>query len=461
MNESAIQQVEESALGRRRLAQAEDAGLKLAILCRTAAAAVGFVWYIAAVVATDQLLRGWPLVSFSLFITVGMAQWGVIGTRFNRWWMKYLLYAFDALIVCALFVVIPISTTGQVPQIIAFRAYGIYYLFPVVAFATLSLSWRLTLWTGAMVVVGWWGAFWLTISDMPRTLSWNDMPAAASRADYETIFLSIDFIGRGNRIEETGLLFVATAILALAVYRARMMFFAQILAQEKRQEESAKRQRIADSFGQYVPESLVARLIETGGRLPLRKSQGAILVMDIAGFSDFLSRQGPEVAIAKVDGFLADAADALGQRNGTVVSYTGDGILASFNAPVASEDPENAAVQSAIALLEVAAQHNFSIRIGLCAGELVSGSIGSNHRMQVTVYGDTVNRAARCEALCKQLQCSVLMDSGIAESAAQICAVKSVGSHELRGVSKSELLYTLLPEPLARRHAAPETSSTS
>ncbi|MCY6381606.1 adenylate/guanylate cyclase domain-containing protein [Hoeflea prorocentri] len=430
------------ASGQRRLQLAEDTGLRIAIFCRSIAAAAGFIWYSSSVFLTDQELRGWPLFAFAIYILISIAHLSVIGTRANRWWMKYVLYTFDILAVCALFVTIPISSAEDIPQIIAFRAYGIYYLFPVIALAALSLSWRLVLWSGLVAVAGWWAAFLWVVAGMDNTLSWADMPADATRTDYETIFLSIDFIGRGNRLEESGLLLVAAATLSVAVYRARRLFFAQIEADEKRQKERLERQRITDTFGQYVPEVVVKQLVNAKGKLPYRQAHGAVLVLDIEGFSKRLAGGAPEVAIRQIDAFLSDAADEIGKHNGTVISYTGDGILASFNAPLENARPELAAAETAFALIETARAHHFNIRIGLAAGELTSGSVGSKNRMAFTVYGAAVNRAARCEALCKEMKLKVLMDAKFALAVSDQMDVRSIGSHDLRGISKSEPLST-------------------
>ena len=92
-------------VARQRLLVAERQGLKLAVLCRTAAVAFGMLW----------LTVGWNLAGFSpsplamtalaLFGVIGIASYTVIGTRYERWWLKYALYAIDILAVCAVFVV--------------------------------------------------------------------------------------------------------------------------------------------------------------------------------------------------------------------------------------------------------------------------------------------------------------------------------------------------------------------
>ena len=392
-----------------RLVMAERQGLRLAIICRTIAVGAAFLWVGASWAFFGFYPSLWVFVSLGAFTAIGVAHASVIGTRFDRPWMKFAIYMIDALGICAAFALFPISQGAEVPQILAFRAYGIYYLFPLVAMAALSLSPRLVLWTGAMAVTGWWAAFLLITSGMERTLSWSDLSPSPSRGDYEAVFLSIDFIGRGNRVEETGFLFIATAILALAVGRARKVFRAQVQAQ-------ADRERIAATLGRYVPEAIARRLIEDPSALKPQERHAAILVMDIAGFTAYSAKRSPTEVIEHLNDFLAGCADIVGGQNGVVIQFTGDGLMASFGTPIESTSPEKEAVMASRDLLTRAEKAGFSIRIGVAAGPVASGSIGSSNRQAFTVYGDTVNRAARLEAHAKTLRRAVLFDETVAES---------------------------------------------
>ncbi|GGH42162.1 Adenylate cyclase, class 3 [Cribrihabitans marinus] len=395
----------------RRLALAEQRGLRLAIACRTLVTGLAFAWYVGApIVFTKFEPRFAAIIVLLLFTAMGVAHLCVIGTRFDRWWIKYLVYAVDTLSICATFALIPISRADDVPQIIAFRAYGIYYLFPLVAVSCLSLSWRLVIWTGAMCVVGWWAAFVWVASQMTETFSWADIPPNATRADYEQVFLSIDFIGRGNRIEETAMLMFAALSLAVAVYRARSVFFAQVAADLEWRRERSVRERVSDLLGKYVPEEIAHKLIASEAPLQPQRSRGVALVMDIAEFTRFSAAHSPEHVIAVLDAFLADATDAVSKEGGIVMSYLGDGFLVTFNAPVGIDNPEEAAIQAAMRLLNIAQNHGFCVRIGIASGALVTGTIGTEIRQTFTVYGDAVNLAARLEGQCKKLGESVLVD---------------------------------------------------
>ncbi|WP_299625430.1 adenylate/guanylate cyclase domain-containing protein [uncultured Tateyamaria sp.] len=429
-----------------RLIRAEQNGLRLAIACRTLVTGLAFAWYVGAPILFDGFEpRLAAVLVLLLFTAVGVAHLAVIGTRFDRSWMKYAVYALDTLSICATFALIPISRADDVPQIIAFRAYGIYYLFPLVAIACLSLSWRLVLWTGALCVAGWWAAFGWVITGMQTYLSWADIPANATRADYERVFLSIDFVGRGNRIEETAMLMFGAMILAVAVYRARGVFFAQVASDLAERRERDARQKVSALLGKYVPAEIAQRLIANDGPMRPQRTAGTALVMDIAGFTAFSAQNAPEHVIRVLDAFLSDATDVVSKHGGIVMSYLGDGFLVTFNAPIGIPNPEQAAMQAARALLGIGQGHGFDIRVGIASGDLVTGTIGSSERQSFTVYGDAVNLAARLEGQCKILGVSVLVDAATQAAVTDI-ELEACGAQNIAGLASQVPVYCLSGE---------------
>lgn len=427
-----------------RLQTAEERGLRLAIACRTLVIGLALAWYTGATVLfSDFEPRFLAVLALLAFVAIGVAHLRVIGTDYDRWWIKYAVYAVDILAVCAMFAVIPIGRDSDIPQIIAFRAYGIYYLFPLVVMASLSLSWRLVLWAGAMAVVGWWASFTYVASLVSAPLSWADIPPDATRLDYEMVFLSIDFIGRGNRIEETGMLFFGAAILAVAVYRARQVFFAQVTAEIERGKERAARERITDLLGRYVPEAVAQRLIDDPASLAPRVTYGSVLVLDIADFTSYASGRDPRAVIAALDGFLARCSEAIGARDGVVITYTGDGLLATFNAPLPVAAPETHAAAAGLALLEIAAATEFKVRVGIASGDIVAGNIGSSRRQSFTVYGETVNLASRLEGAAKQLGRPLLMDATTFDKLADPLPFAFHATERVRGLTEPVVVHGL------------------
>jgi adenylate cyclase len=68
--------------------------------------------------------------------------------------------------------------------------------------------------------------------------------------------------------------------------------------------------------------------------------------------------------------------------------------------------------------------------VGLNAGEVVYGNVGAPDRLDFTVIGPAVNRAARLERLTKELNVPLLMTAAVASALAR--PVRSLGLHRLR-----------------------------
>lgn len=416
-----------------RLIAAERSGLRLAIGARTALLAVAFAWFLSWTWNTEVGPSLYGVAILSFLILIGALQLALIGSGRDRPWLKYLVYGSDMAAICAGFALIPLSSVGDVPQHLVFRVYGVHFLIAPVALATLSLSWGLVLSTGLVGVVGWWSAFIYTTSSVETPVSWERIQGSTDPKAYQNLILDPNFIGAGNRIDETAILLLITGALALAVYRARRVFLNQIAAEEAREAAAA-------TLGRYVPQGVADDLIADGVALKPQMRDGVALVMDIQDFSAFAAEREPEAVIRALNDFLAASETAVREEGGAVISFTGDGLLAAFNALQPLEAPERAAVAAAERLASVGADAGFAIRVGAVAGPLATGSVGSADRRAFTVYGDTVNRAARLEELAKVKGERILVDARVAAAA---IGARPLGPATLRGTKGSMEVYAL------------------
>lgn len=97
--------------------RAEQAGLKLAIIGRIGALVLMGVWLIGTRADDPARALGYVLV-LSIFAALGLAHYPLIGTRFDKRWVKYVFITLDIAIVSALVATQPLypSAAGHAPR---------------------------------------------------------------------------------------------------------------------------------------------------------------------------------------------------------------------------------------------------------------------------------------------------------------------------------------------------------
>jgi adenylate cyclase len=137
----------------------------------------------------------------------------------------------------------------------------------------------------------------------------------------------------------------------------------------------------------------------------------------------------------------------------------GDGIMAVFGAPLPQSDHADRALAAAIEMRDVRLPRfnewlrteqisdGFRMGIGLNSGNVMSGHVGSERRVEYTAVGDTTNTASRIEGLTKGTPNQLLLSGATKEALVKPDeAITFVGDTEIRGrVAKMEL-WTV-PEP--------------
>ena len=88
--------------------------------------------------------------------------------------------------------------------------------------------------------------------------------------------------------------------------------------------------------------------------------------------------------------------------------------------------------------------HDAGQDLGLHAGPVFYGNIGSAERLDFTVVGPAVNEVSRIAALCRSVAQPVLASSAFREAPGEAGdRLVSVGRYALRGAGRPQHLYTL------------------
>ncbi|HEX4753094.1 MAG TPA: adenylate/guanylate cyclase domain-containing protein, partial [Solirubrobacterales bacterium] len=120
---------------------------------------------------------------------------------------------------------------------------------------------------------------------------------------------------------------------------------------------SFERQRVHDTFARFVPEAVVADVLDRVDDGDLRfggvRRECTVLFSDLRGFTSFAEELEPDRVIEVLNHYLEAMSDAIMDQGGTLVAYMGDGIMAVFGAPIEQEDHADRALAAAREMLKV------------------------------------------------------------------------------------------------------------
>lgn len=204
----------------------------------------------------------------------------------------------------------------------------------------------------------------------------------------------------------TGILGVAVIALIVFVVRQR---------QRNRQLEmliahtNAKLEHLQVHFGRFTPQEVIEHLTEPDGSYTPNMRQVTVLFADLKGFTKMCNDMDPEVVVPILNGYFRAMSEALAVHHGRVTELLGDGLLALFGALRANPWQVQDAVKGALAMRESLKNYNAELHaknlpalafgIGIHQGTVLAGVMGNMELSKFGVVGDTINVAARVEAL--------------------------------------------------------------
>src|SRR6476660_2751390 len=116
-----------------------------------------------------------------------------------------------------------------------------------------------------------------------------------------------------------------------------------------------------------------------------------VLFCDVAGSTELGESTDPEALRALLARYFVRMKEMVERHGGTVEKFVGDAVMAVFGVPVVHEDDALRACRAALEMREAFAGLGIEGRIGICTGEVVTGTA------ERLATGDAVNLAARLE----------------------------------------------------------------
>lgn len=216
---------------------------------------------------------------------------------------------------------------------------------------------------------------------------------------------------------------------------------------------------IRNTFGRYVDQEVARELLSRpeASRLGGVKREVVILFADIRGFTPIVETLSPEATIRLVNRHFARIIDVIQAHRGIIVDFLGDAILAFFDPLDGPLEPVvQRAISSALQLQAAIEAENLAepgypalhMGIGLNAGEVVVGNIGSESRAKYGIIGAAVNLTHRIQGQAQGGE--VVVSEMVLQHCKAMVAVKRTFQTKLKGIAHPVMLYVVenLAEPV-------------
>lgn len=182
-----------------------------------------------------------------------------------------------------------------------------------------------------------------------------------------------------------------------ALERLRMLHYAIVESHELQQ-----------SFTRFLPRG-VADVVKQKGTTPGESQllDVTVLISDVRDYSTIAEKVDPSTLASMLNDHRGAMSEIISRREGTVMDFAGDAVMAVFGAPIPIERHANQAFMAATEMQSRQRTMNaswkgrgllpFELGVGLSTGTVAAALLGSDEKMEYSVVGDSVNLAQRLQ----------------------------------------------------------------
>jgi adenylate cyclase len=209
------------------------------------------------------------------------------------------------------------------------------------------------------------------------------------------------------------------------------------------------------NLSRFLPQPVLERVMNLGSDTALAPvhREVTILFSDIRDFTTLSETLPPKVVMELLGDYFSHMAQIVQGHNGIVNKFLGDGMLACWGVPDASDDHAVRAMQAALdmrvkleelnAWRQQRGEPQLRIGIGLHTGVVAAGMLGGAGQHEYTVIGDAVNLASRVEGLTKTLGVDILASESTWSQGQGRFAGERISEERVKGRREGVVVYSL------------------
>jgi class 3 adenylate cyclase/predicted ATPase len=204
------------------------------------------------------------------------------------------------------------------------------------------------------------------------------------------------------------------------------------------------------------------KMLDAIGRLPADLGPGAgpgsaerrqltLMFVDLVGSTDLSRRVDLEELREIMRAYQNTVAGEIARLEGHVAKFLGDGILAYFGWPRASEDSAERAIRAGLAAatavsgMSAGARDRLAVRIGIATGLVVVGDLhGEGAAKEEAVTGETPNLASRLQQVAEPD--TVVIADSTRRLVGDLFELVALGSLQLKGFAEAVQAWRVIGE---------------
>ncbi|MBW4653250.1 MAG: GAF domain-containing protein [Kaiparowitsia implicata GSE-PSE-MK54-09C] len=221
-------------------------------------------------------------------------------------------------------------------------------------------------------------------------------------------------------------------------------------------EDISQEKRMKATMYRYMTPGVAERVMALGEDALMvgERKDVTILFSDIRGYTSLTEHMEAADVVMLLNNYFETMVEAVFNYEGTLDKFIGDALMAVFGAPLPVPNHAAMAVKSALDMRRrlavfneqrrVAMQPLIRIGIGISSGEVVSGNIGSQKRMDYTVIGNGVDISARLEGVTKEYGCDIILSEFTYALCRDQVWVRELDRIQVKGKTQPVEIYELL-----------------
>jgi class 3 adenylate cyclase/predicted ATPase len=194
------------------------------------------------------------------------------------------------------------------------------------------------------------------------------------------------------------------------------------------------------------------------------RRQLTVMFCDLVGSTALSARLDPEDLRKIIGAYHRTVAEIVGESDGFIAQYMGDGVLTYFGYPQAHEDDAEQAIRTGLGLIDAVGRLDvgsvkLEARVGIATGLVVVGDlIGKGSAQEQPVVGETPNLAARLQAMAEPG--AVVVAASTRRLVGNLFEFHNLGVFEVKGIAAPVPVWQVIrPRAVASRFEALHGSS--